>query len=183
MSLLLPFTTLIVSWSLDTTDPVTQRYIIITFLSVHAALFLGMCYVFYLIWRRGDADLVETKDSYTDEKVVKAAWDYDAGKLRELLFTKIGLSAAVSYFAATRYLVVFPLLLQCANNPRTFYNSELFQIYVLGKKTEGKLARPFEEPSMVPNWAKGIWEQSEKDATEFMGSPTANGKQSRRKKK
>lgn len=170
MNALIPFTVLILSWSIDGTDPRVQQRIIYTFVAVHVVALCVFVYMGLQIYLKGmELPMVQVKESYSDAVETKKAWDYDAGKLRELLFTKIGLSAGVSLFAATRYGIVFPLLMQCMNNPKTIWDSEVFKIYVRGFKAEGPLQRPFPDKGMVPEWLKGVWNQSTQE-TEAMVS-------------
>lgn len=170
MNILIPLTILILSWSIDTTDPVVQQRIFYGFWCVHGSILLLAAYIFFCIWRRADQTLVRVKDLYSGEVTVEKAWEYDLGKLRELVMTKIGISAAISSLIATRYSMPFPLLLQSLNNPKAVYYSELFQIYVLGRREEGSLVRPWTESSMVPEWMSNMWAQGEKDAAKITGT-------------
>ncbi|KAG5495165.1 hypothetical protein JKF63_02219 [Porcisia hertigi] len=170
MNILLPLTILVVNWSLDTTDPDVQSRIFLFFALVHIAIVFMAIYLFCSIWRSDDHTLIRVKDPYTDEEGIQRHWEYDLGKLRELIVTKIGLSAALSAFLASRYGIPFPLLLQSLNNPKALYQSELFRVYVGGERAEGELQRPWKEASMVPEWAKLFWSQGEKELSELRGS-------------
>lgn len=189
MNILVPLTILIVSWSLDSTDPAIQKRIFFIFVAVHVAIVLMAVYLFFAIWRRADNTLIRVKDRYTGDESIQKHWEYDLGKLRDLTVTKIGLSAAVSSFVASRYGIPFPLLLQSLNNPKAFYNSELFRVYVRGEKAEGELQRPWKDSSMVPEWAKDLWSQGEKDSEKLVSgsglspqSPNTATKASRKRK-
>jgi len=133
-------------------------------------ILLFAVYLFFAIWRRNDHALVRVKDPYTGEVTVEKHWEYDLGKLRELMMTKIGISAALSALIASRYGMPFPLLLQSLNNPKAVYYSELFEIYVLGRREEGRLVRPWTESSMIPEWMASMWNQGEKDAAKITGT-------------
>lgn len=164
MNILIPFTILILSWSMDNTDPRTQHVITYIFTIVHGLAFISFIYMSYLVYYKGESTPLQVKDPYTGEVETKKSYEYDASKLRELFFTKITFSAGISLFLATRYGLPFPLLLQCLNNPKSIYDSEVFKIYVLGEKAEGPLQRPWPETGMVPEWVKGIWAQGAEDS-------------------
>ncbi|EPY31403.1 hypothetical protein STCU_03473 [Strigomonas culicis] len=176
MNFLLFFTILILSWSLDSTDPDVQRIIYYCFYVTHFVLLVAVLYVFMRIWQVGSVAVVKFKDPYTDEEQTKTAWEYDVMKLRELLMTKIGMAAGVGLFAAGRFHIVFPLLMQCLYNPRMLYDSELFKIYVLGQPAEGSLLRPWKETTYVPEWVKSSWAQSAKDSDQFLTNNTMKGR-------
>ncbi|KAK7202041.1 Phosphate transport (Pho88) [Novymonas esmeraldas] len=189
MNILFPLTILLVSWSLDSTDPDAQKRIFFAFVAVHAAIVLVAVYLFFAIWRRADNTLVRVKDAYTGEEGIEKHWEYDLGKLRDLTVTKIGLSAAISAFAASRYGIPFPLLMQSINNPKALFQSELCRVYLRGEKPEGELQRPWKEASMIPEWAKSLWAQGEKDSEKLLAgsglapsSPNGGSKASRKRK-
>lgn len=164
MNFLVTLTILILSWSIDSTDPDVQKTIVYVFLAIHAALFGMMVWLCIHVWRRHDERTVKVTDPYTKEVEVKTYWEYDSTKVRDLFFTKIGISAAVSLFVAYRFTVPFPLVLHCYNNPRALYDSEVFQIYILKKKDEGQLARPWKETGVLPEWMQQLWDQGGKDS-------------------
>ncbi|KAG5469820.1 hypothetical protein CUR178_01960 [Leishmania enriettii] len=168
MNILLPLTMLILSWSLDSTDPDIQRRLLLIFTAAHIAIVFTATYLFFEIWRCADNTLIRVKDPYTDAESIQKHWEYDLGKLRELTVTKIGLPAAFSVLLASLYGISFPLLLQSLNNPRAVYQSELFRVYVKGEKAEGELQRPWKEANMVPEWAKTLWSQGEKDSDKLV---------------
>lgn len=185
MNILLPFTILILSWSIDTTDPAVQSTITYIFAAVHSLAFALFIYIFVCIWRRGDPTLIEVKEPYTNERTIQKYWEYDCSRLRDLFFSKVGLSTGISIFVATRFGIPFPLLLQCLNNPKAIYDSELFQIYVLGRPEENELARPWKDHTMVPEWIGKIWSMGEKDSESMFSNGGSSGvsKSSRRKVK
>jgi len=172
MNPLIPFTILILSWSIDTTDPDVRKAITLTFLVIHALAAGVLIYVSIAIWRHGEATIIKVKDYYSDQMEAKQQWEYDASKMRELFLMKVGMAAGVSFLAATRFGIPFPLLLQCLNNPKAIYDSELFQIYVLKKPAVGELERPWREASVLPEWARNAWAQGEKESEAFMDRQT-----------
>ncbi|KPA81132.1 hypothetical protein ABB37_04480 [Leptomonas pyrrhocoris] len=187
MNILVPLTILLVSWSIDSTDPEVQKRIFYIFCAVHIVIVFVGVYIFIRIWQTGDKTLIRVKDAYTNEESIQQHWEYDLGKLRDLLVTKTGMSAAISAFLASRYGIPFPLLLQSLNNPKALYQSELFRIYVKGEKAEGELQRPWAESGMLPDWAKSIWTQGEKDSEKFLStggsSAAASSSKASRKRK
>lgn len=170
MNILMPLTILLVSWSIDSTDPEIQQRIFYIFCAVHVAIVFMGVYIFVRIWQVGDNTLIRVKDAYTSEESIQRYWEYDLGNLRDLLVTKIGISAALSAFLASRYGIPFPLLLQSLNNPKAVYQSELFRIYVKGEKAEGELQRPWTEAGMMPEWVKSLWAEGEKDSEKFLAT-------------
>lgn len=170
MNILVPLTILLLSWSIDSTDPETQKFIFYIFCAVHIAIVFMGIYLFIQIWQTGDNTLIRVKDAYTSEESIQKHWEYDLGKLRDLLVTKTGMSAALSAFLAARYGIPFPLLLQSLNNPKAIYQSELFRVYVKGEKAEGELQRPWPESGVLPDWAKDLWSQGEKDSEKFLAN-------------
>lgn len=170
MNILVPLTILLLSWSIDSTDPEIQQRIFYIFCAVHIAIVFFGIYLFIRIWQTDDKTLIRVKDSYTNEESIQKHWEYDLGKLRDLLVTKTGMSAAISAFLAARYGIPFPLLLQSLNNPKAIYQSELFRIYVKGEKAEGELQRPWAESGVLPDWAKSLWTQGEKDSEKFLAT-------------
>ncbi|CAG9580775.1 conserved hypothetical protein [Leishmania major strain Friedlin] len=170
MNILLPLTILIVSWSLDSTDPDVQRRIFFIFVIVHTAIMCMALYLLFEIWRCDDHTLIQVKDPYSDKESIQKHWEYDIGKLRDLMLTNIGFSAGISTFFALRYGIYFPLLLQSLNNPKALYYSELFRIYAKREKAEGELQRPWKETNTIPEWAKALWNQSEKNSEKLLAS-------------
>ncbi|KPI89498.1 hypothetical protein ABL78_1374 [Leptomonas seymouri] len=170
MNVLVPLTILLLSWSIDSTDPDIQKRIFYVFCAVHIAIAFVGIYLFIRIWQTGDRTLIRVKDAYTNEESVQKHWEYDLMKLRDLLVTKTAISAAISGFLAVRYGMPFPLLLQSLNNPKALYQSELFRIYVRGEKAEGELQRPWTEAGVLPEWAKSLWAQSERDSEKLLSS-------------
>ncbi|KAG5469475.1 hypothetical protein LSCM1_02696 [Leishmania martiniquensis] len=189
MNPLVPLTVLVVSWSLDSTDPDVQARILLLFMAVHVAIAFTAVYIFFEIWRSADNTLIRVKDPYTGVENIQRHWEYDLRKLRELMVTKIGLPAAFSALLASRYGIAFPLLLQSLNNPRAVYQSELFRVYLKGERAEGELQRPWREANMVPEWARVLWRQGETDSDKLVAgsglgqqSPTGVSKASRKRK-
>lgn len=189
MNILLPLTTLIVSWSLDSTDPDAQKRIFFIFAIVHTAIICVALYIFFEIWRCDDHTLIQVKDPYTDQESIQKHWEYDIGKLRDLVVVNIGFSAGISTLLALRYGIYFPLLLQSLNNPKGLYYSELFRIYAKKEQAEGDLQRPWKEKNTLPEWAKALWTQSGKDSEKLLAnsglasqSPTGGSKASRKRK-
>jgi hypothetical protein len=186
MNILVPLTILLLSWSIDSSDPEVQNRIFYIFCAVHIAIVFMGIYVFARVWQTNDKTLIRVKDAYTGDESIQKHWEYDVGKLRDLLVTKIGMSAAISAFLAARYGIPFPLLLQSLNNPKAVYQSELFRIYVKGEKAEGELQRPWAESGVLPDWAKSLWTQGEKDSEKFLstgGGATALAAPSRASRK
>lgn len=168
MNVLVPLTILLLSWSMDSTDPEIQKRIFYIFCAVHIAIVFMGIFLFVKIWQAGDNTLIRVKDAYSGEESIQKHWEYDLGKLRDLLVNKTGMSAAISAFVASRYGIPFPLLLQSLNNPKAIYQSELFRVYVMGEKAEGDLQRPWPESGVLPAWAKDLWSQGERDSEKML---------------
>ncbi|CAJ1033634.1 Phosphate transport (Pho88), putative [Leishmania lindenbergi] len=189
MNLFLHLTVLIVSWSLDSTDPDIQHRIYFTFVVVHVAIAFTAIYIFFSIWRCDDDTLIRVKDPYTDKESIQKHWEYDLGKLRDLTVSSIGLPAVLSAFLASTYGIFFPLLLQSLNNPKALYQSELFRLHVKGEKAERDLLRPWKESNVIPEWAKALWNRSEKSSEKLLTgsgvgqqSPTGGSKASHKRR-
>lgn len=168
MNIFFSFVILIISWSIDSTDPGVQRLIQFLFIGVHVIIVGVFVFLFYRIWEKGDKRVVESRDSYTREIKKERVWGYDSGKLRELAFTRIMMPAAIGYFVANRFGLPFPLLLQCMQNPVAVYYSKLFQLYVLHREETGELVRPWADEGVVPDWVKDLWAAGEKDSQEMI---------------
>lgn len=155
MNPLFPLLMMFLAWSLDTTDPQIQKYILTTFVVVHIAVFAMLAFMFYRIWfgKQKEGTVVVPVDPQDKKNTETISFRvYDARKLRELTVSKILIPLGVIMFIYSRWGTILPLMFQCLNNPTQVYASELFKIHVLGKAASYELGRPWPEPNPMPAW-------------------------------
>ncbi|CCW60864.1 unnamed protein product [Phytomonas sp. EM1] len=165
------------------TDPSIQKRITYLFFGAHGVIFGMFAYVAFLIWRRSDQALIQVNDPYTNEIQIKKTWEYDAGKLCELFFMKVGVSAGLGYFLASYFTFPLSIILQSVYNPLMVWNSELFKLYALGKDAEGALARPWPDATSLPPWLTDLWTHSKDETKSILAQQNEGGKAANRSSK
>lgn len=185
MNLLLPFTLILLQWSLDTKDPAVQQWIFALFLVVHVTLSVVCGVLIFVITRKQEPEDITYTDPFTHEVSTKPCWRYDLGWVGEIFFFKICVPGVMSFMMATRFGFCFPLLLQCWSNPQSFFNHELVKVHLRGFEATGSLARPWKQAGFVPEWISDIWYQTseEQKRKEQNGGNATTKKSAKAKKK
>lgn len=181
MNLLFIFTIILFQWSLDLADPRVQYVIQHIFFCIHILLAVGALGTIVECFRRNEKATVTYEDVYSKEKITQSTRAYDTGSWAEMIFLKMMMPAGISYIMARRTGLYFPLMVQCWNNPKMLYQSEVVRIYLFHEKAEGVLQRPWTKNGMLPEWMSNIWDQASKTVDKFEKGTPASPK-SRKKK-
>lgn len=181
MNLLFIFTIILFQWSLDLADPRTQYVIQHIFFCIHCLLALGALGTAVECFRRNEKETVTYEDTYSKEKISQSVRAYDTGSLAEMVFLKMLMPAVISYIMAKRTGLYFPLMVQCWNNPKMLYKSEVVQIYLFNEKAEGVLQRPWTKNGMVPEWLSNAWDQAGKTVDKFEKGSSPSPKSKKKK--
>jgi len=161
ISQLIPIGVLLLQSKLDFDHPDYLWVIRIAFIVVQVANLLLVFYSMAKINAMPETDekiVIPEKTSMgkvvEEAKVVTAKeHDYAAAKqkLNETLMQTC-IIGGIHY----KWEKILPLLLKVAADPFHIYESELFQIYVLGKKVEGKLSRPWKKENPMEAMMGGL---------------------------
>jgi hypothetical protein len=81
-------------------------------------------------------------EAKTEEMTVS---EYDAKKATELITTTF-MPICIISLMHWKWEFVRPLVMQCVMMPNSLLDNQLFKIYILGHKAEGKLKRPWVKP-------------------------------------
>ena len=143
MNPLLPLLMMLVSWSIDQTDPAVQWNVVAAFSAIHAILIVGVIAIGAKIYLNPNQSIVSVPLVQGGKEMEQITFSqYDMRKLRELGFTKILMPVLITLFIFNKWGVLLPLLFQSLNNPMQFYGSELFQIDLMGQPAKDAMARP-----------------------------------------
>ena len=157
MNMIMPVIMILINWSIDATDPTNQENVLYIFIGVHALMFVVGAVLFFKIAQSNEKGTVLAPvtpgSSETEELSVS---DYDTKKLREMFLTKVFIPLIITYFIFKKWNILLPLLFQSFNNPMMLFKSELVQIHLLGKPAKFELARPWTEPSPMPEWLSNL---------------------------
>lgn len=122
---------------------------------------LVLAYTYFKSQANADATPVEVVEKGMDgvtKRTVMTAKEYDAAEIKKAFSSSL-FGLAITCGVHYKWGNPTPLLFQCVMGPMGFFDDKEFLIHVLGKKAEGKLARPFKAP---PN-----------PLAELMGAPAA----------
>lgn len=149
----LPIISMLLMWSLDTTDPNVASTAAVSFFVVHVVLIAVIAFIFFRISSANNnsplvaferpTGLLSSEAGPSYNTTVRA---YDLAKWAEFLSTKLVLPVVIVGVMWYRYNLVLPLIIQCFHNPKQLYSEQIFQIFVLGKLPVGELSRPWPHP-------------------------------------
>ncbi len=144
---------ILINWSIDSTDPTIQQNVQLLFFGVIVLIVAVAAVIFHRIGQRKDNGTVMVPVETGSTKLEPVSFAvYDLRKLRELLLSKVIIPGIITYLIFLKWQVLVALIFQSINNPIMVFNSELFQIYILGKPATLERARPWAEPAAMPEW-------------------------------
>ena len=163
----LPFVSILLIRSIDTTDPFVEWAIFNGFIVVHVLLVAMAFYMRMKIAAQSDTTPLVVpvpKQPFGEDANKKQEYEhtfvqaYDNSQWSELFMKKIGIGLCVIAFVYWKWKMVIPFLFQCIHNPLQIYQHQLFKIHVLGQPAKGDLARPWPvadpRPEFLKKWSE-----------------------------